>query len=770
MPDNKPRSREKNTVSGGKGVHIKNTELGTGPVGQGSAGFGGSGKKISRGAAAGGGVSVIAVIAVLLMKMLGGTADTGSSYDYPDTPADTGNAPAYTQSAPGNADNTVASGSREKYTKLLGNNQDTVTIMVYMCGTDLESKYGIASSDMQEMAAASYGNNVNIICFTGGCKQWKTGGISNSVNQIYRIAGGKLEQLEGDMGSKPMTDPDNLSSFIKYCAEKYPASRNELILWDHGGGSVSGYGYDEKNSSAGSMDLSGISKALKNGGVKFDFVGFDACLMATAETALMLNEYADYMIASEETEPGIGWYYTDWLNALGKDTSMPTVDIGRNIVDGFVEKCAQKCPGQGTTLSVTDLAEFANTVPEKLTAFSKSVSAKISEKDYKSVSDARYSTREYARSSKIDQVDLAHLSLNLGTSEGKELADAIRGAVKYNRTSPNMSNSYGISIYFPYRRTSYVDKACSTYSDIGMNSEYSNAIRQFASLETSGQIAAGGTGSPVASLLGLAAGSSSSGSADVIGELLSAFMAGASDRSIEGLDSGNTSFMNENILSEDQTAEYISQNYFDISSLEWSKNGERYTMDIPKDQWELIHELDINMYYDNGEGYVDLGYDNIFSTEGDTLIADTEGSWLSINDQPVAYYHTDTVEDGDNYRISGYVPVFYNGERALLMLAFDNENPNGYAAGISFDYANGETDTSPKIMTDLSDGDTLAFISDYYTYDGDYIGSYQLGDDLTVNGELTINNTMVGDGKIRILYRFTDIYNNRFWTDAIILS
>ena len=31
---------------------------------------------------------------------------------------------------------------------------------------------------------------------------------------------------------------------------------------------------------------------------------------------MVLEPYADYMIASEETEPGIGWYYTGWLTAL----------------------------------------------------------------------------------------------------------------------------------------------------------------------------------------------------------------------------------------------------------------------------------------------------------------------------------------------------------------------------------------------------------------------------------------------------------------------
>ena len=126
-----------------------------------------------------------------------------------------------------------------------------------------------------------------------------------------------------------MTDPKTLTEFIQYCKKNFPANRNDLILWDHGGGSISGYGYDEIHKKSGSMTLAGIHTALENAKTSFDFIGFDACLMATAENALMLNPYADYLIASEETEPGVGWYYTNWLSELGKNTSMPTIEIGK---------------------------------------------------------------------------------------------------------------------------------------------------------------------------------------------------------------------------------------------------------------------------------------------------------------------------------------------------------------------------------------------------------------------------------------------------------
>lgn len=643
--------------------------------------------------------------------------------------------------------------------------------MVYICGTDLESKNGMASSDIQEMAAASFGDNVNLILYTGGCKKWKISDISNKNNQIYQVKDGKLIRLEDNQGTASMTDPNTLTSFINYCKTNFPANRNEFIFWDHGGGSVSGFGYDEKKASSGSMDLAEIDQALTKANVKFDFIGFDACLMATAETALMLDKHADYLIASEETEPGIGWYYTDWLTSLGKNTSLSTVEIGKKIVDDFVSTCAKKCKGQKTTLSVIDLAEFSNTIPDKLNSFAQSVSTKLTNKDYKSVSDARYTTREFAVNSKIDQVDLAHLALNMNTNEGKALSNAIQSAVKYNRTSSNITNAYGISIYFPYRRTSNVDTACNTYNKIGMDSDYSKCIKQFASLETSGQVATGGTSSPLGSLMGsLLGGSSGSGSSDMIGQLIGSFIGGSSDRTIEGLDSSNTAYMNENALSSDETAEYISANYFDATNLIWEKNDKgEYTMSLPETQWQLVHSLDKNLFYDDGKGYVDMGLDNVFTfDDDDNLIADTDDTWVAINGQPVAYYHTDTTRfEDDTYSISGYVPAKLNDERVNLILTFDSANPYGYIAGATTDYVGNETDTVAKSLIELEIGDKLDFICDYYTYDGKYSDSYYLGEQMTVTDDMEISNVSTGNGELKITYRFTDIYNQEYWTEAI---
>ncbi len=786
--DNRPRSREKNVTSGGSGAHRRGEGLGTGPVGSsgsfsGHSSSSGSAKKvITRGGIS---LPILLIIGYFVIKFIGGSGggiDISDLYggnngynDFSGT-AVGGNSNSGYSADYSAVDNSVAAGSRAKRTTILGNGADQVTLMVYMCGTDLESKYGMATNDLQEMASAKFGDNVNVIVYTGGCKSWKTNGISSSSNQIFKVESGSIRCLEQNMGSGAMTDPATLTSFIQYCAKNYPANRNDLILWDHGGGSVSGYGYDEKNAGKGSMDLSKLDSALKNGGVTFDFIGFDACLMATAETAFMTEKYADYLIASEETEPGIGWYYKNWLTSLGSDSSMSTLDIGKNIVDDFVSTCASQCRGQKTTLSVIDLAEFINTVPPKMSGFAQSVSKELKDKNYKQISDARYNTREFAQSSRIDQVDLVHLAKNIGTPEAEELVKVLRSAVKYNQTSREMTEAYGVSVYFPYKAASKVDSACTTMNKIGMDESYASCIRQFASLETSGQIAAGGSaaGSPVSSLLDsfMPSGSDlasqflsgSSGSS-----LVNSLMGSLTSGSVSGLDLSNISFMKDLPMSDEDTSSYLSANMIDTSNLKWNEADRKYTISMSESQWALVHELDKNMFYDDGEGYIDFGTDNVFEfTDDGDLIADTDKTWISVNGQPVAYYHTDTTERGnDKYTITGYVPALLNGERVKLILVFDDENPKGYIAGASYDYTEGQTDTAAKSLTELVSGDTLDFVCDYYDYDGNYIDSFCIGEKMMVTSEMKISDTVVGNGAVKVLYRFTDIYNQEYWTEAI---
>ena len=718
----------------------------------------------------------------------------------------------------------VADGSREKYTNVLGNGKDQVTIMVYMCGTDLESKNGMGTADLSEMANARISDNVNLLVYTGGCSSWRNSIVSSKVNQIYQITGnGQVKRVVEDAGKGAMTSPDTLTSFINFCTQNYPANRQILIFWDHGGGSVSGYGYDEKNPRIQSMTLAGINTALKNAGTQFDIIGFDTCLMGTLENALMLNTYADYLIASEETEPGVGWYYTNWLTAISGSPSMSSLDLGKRIIDDFVEVCASKCRGQSATLSLIDLAELSHTVPEKLKGFSNGVSNLLTEENFKQVSDARAHTREFASSTKIDQIDLINFAQMLNTKESIEMARALAGAIKYNRTSSNMTNAYGLSIYFPYQKASYVDRMVRTYTEIGMDSSYSKCIQQFAKMETSGQLAGGGTSGSYSSLFdsllgsdytpstgypsdsgAYPGGSSYSGLSDLFGgtdgsssmleSLFGSFLGGGGDFSgiFDDLDSSNMDYYyQDRSLPQEDMVDYISDNWFDGSLLRWnSDESGNLLLRLSKQQWSLVHNLQLNMFVDDGEGFIDLGLDNVFEfTEDGALICDTQKVWVGINGQAVAYYHESTFDDGENYVITGRVPAYVNGVLSDIILVFDNEHPSGYVAGVRPVYQESETLTVAKAQsgfilaeddsngfgvsqvdtTVLQPGDVIDFICDYYGYDGTYQESFYLGDQMVVpsDGELTVENVSLEALRLKIAYVFTDIYNQERWTESV---
>ena len=192
--------------------------------------------------------------------------------------------------------------------------------MVYMIGSDLESEDGSATDDLLEMADAALSENVHLVLQTGGTETWWNDVCTDDESERFVIENGDMTLLQS-LGSVNMTDADTLSDFIRFSAESYPADRYELILWDHGGGTMTGFGYDELYEDT-SLTLSSLSTALYNGGVQFDFIGFDACLMATAEVAYALDPYADYLIAPEESEPGEGWAYKNWLTMLAEDPAV----------------------------------------------------------------------------------------------------------------------------------------------------------------------------------------------------------------------------------------------------------------------------------------------------------------------------------------------------------------------------------------------------------------------------------------------------------------
>ena len=789
----------------------------------------------------------------------------------------------------------VAKGARNKYTKLRGKGKDSVTMMVYMLGTDLESQSGMATADLNEMLYAGLDNKkVNVIVQTGGCKRWRNSVISAGKTQRWSISGKGIGLLEEEKTKTSMTDEDELSDFIKYCAKKAPADRYILVFWDHGGGSVSGYGYDETHPND-SMNIGEISKGLKNGGVKFDIVGFDCCLMGTLETAIAVEPYADYMIASEETEPGTGWYYTNWLKLLNENSSANSLNLGRQICDDFTAKNAMYASSTGTTLSVVDLAELGGTVEGKLGAFGLDLTTQLTSNNYQSVATARNGSREFSPSARLDQVDLVDFCTNLNTKESKSLASAIQSAVKYNRVN-GISNAYGLSIYFPNSSLKSVNSMIQICEDIGVDSEWTEGIRTYATLEQSGQIVANNGysyGSGSGSLLDILLGSGSSGSGSYnytsgsgssggggsflgslfqdassgsyssssdTGSLLEALLGGTTTQQPQSSGSGlldalfggsGSSSQNYNnyssygSMSEQDIYNMLMQAYsqgsgsgytnaysgnyggygngsssslldlltggyastsgsyygvndyssilgnsgYNTSSgsdllsvaaqmlfgravvgsqtLELTEKDGQSVLELDEDMWDQITDVELNVFVDDGDGYIDLGLDNVmqFDEETGDLIDDWNGTWLTVEDRPVALYPiSDEDQDGNGlYITTKFTPVLVNGERMNLVIEFNEETGE--------DTVLGAQDVTPtgvqgKGYRELEEGDIIQPVCDYFGYDGTFMSAYELGDPFIVpeDGQLTVVNKKVTGGD-RMLYtaRLTDYYQANYW-------
>ncbi len=667
-------------------------------------------------------------------------------------------------------DRTVDASARDKFIDTAG--AESVTVMVYMCGTDLESKNGLATTDLQEMVSAPLGGNVRVIVETGGASRWQNSVIKSGTNQRFEVKQGGLATLDANVGKRSMVDPDTLADFIRFGAKNYAADRYILVLWDHGGGSLTAYGYDELYP-GDSMSLDEIDAALKSGGVKFDIIGFDACLMATLETALVASQYGDYLIASEAVEPGTGWYYTNWLSELAADPSIDSLDLGKIILDDYIKMSGES---NQTTLSMTDLAELGATVPAAFNAFSSSTSQLIAKDGFTTVADARSAARDFSTSSRINQIDLIHFADNLGTAESETLAAALRGAVKYNRNSTAISHANGLSIYFPYQSMSKVSTAIKTYDAIGLDRSYSDCIKSFASVAAGGQVATGSSGNPLGTLLGdstgsllgtllggtASAGDTASGATDTVSQLLDLFL---SNRSVVTGDK-DSSWVDEELVRNSVSA--YQENNAGFSNLMLTYKGDVPTLVLTEEQWSRVVTLEQNVYVDDGTGYIDLGLDNIADYDEDNdLIMAYDGTWLSLNGQIVAYYLVSEDQVDEDYTILGRVPAMLNDERVNIILRFDAQTPYGTVLGAQYDYEANATDTVMKGLVEIVAGDQIDFLCDYYNYDGTFNDAYFLGERMTATGDWEIGNAPLGDVNWQMSYRITDVYGGQYWTPTV---
>ncbi|MDO4960816.1 MAG: clostripain-related cysteine peptidase [Eubacteriales bacterium] len=645
--------------------------------------------------------------------------------------ADTSGSGREASALPGTNYDAIKAEAAGKASKVV--NADSMTLMVYICGSNLESDNGCATGDINEILYGMPGHKLNVVLETGGCKEWQNSVISADTVQRYYIDDNGLELIE-DIGKKQITSKETLSDFIKFAKDKYPADRYGIIFWDHGGGTLGGFGGDELYDDQ-AMDIIDLSAGLKDGGCHFDFVGFDCCLMATAENGVAIAPYADYMIASEETEPGTGWYYTNFISQLDKDPGTSIKDMAKTIINDYLDE-ENTYLGSGVTLSLIDLSRMSD-VSKALNDYMDASEAFLVGGGFETLSNARYNARSYG-DDEFEQIDIIDYVEKAAVSGSEAMRAAVESAVILNGT--NMSGSNGLAVYYPYYYPEYFSTMDYITSTIGLDySGYTTFFTDFVSVKEGGQSAGGGNSNPYANV-----------------------QAGQDETFV----TEDTDWYNSELVS--QYAD--SYSYVDSSELTIDEKGDGYVLKLSDDEWSLITKVELQVYADLGDGYLFLGSDDSYHFDGDgDLAIEYDYSWIALNDLLVPFYADERGEyiDGRTYSI-GYVPAYLNDSKDVniwLIWESDAQGPKvlGYTTVTNNHVSN-------KGYSQFKNGDIIDFYFDFYDYDGYFEDQYKLNDSSIKYDEskgLTAEYELIGDIDTEICYYLQDIYGNEYWTETV---
>ena len=618
---------------------------------------------------------------------------------------------------------------------------NTWTIFIYLCGTDLESDGGMGTDDIDEMWGATVSEHVRFVIQTGGTSQWNTSDVDDSVIQRFLISDGVMEKVD----EKPLTSmgtTDSLTDFLVWGLNDFKSDKMGLVMWNHGGGSISGVCFDEMydNDSIDLMELdNALSECAATYNRRFKFIGFDACLMGTVEVANVLATYADYMYGSEETEPGSGWDYKAIGDYLAENPDADGADLGKEVCDSFLAACEAQNDDELTTLSVIDLSK----IDELLTNFN--VFAKNmyeAGQDSSNIAEmvrGIQSADNYGGNNKTEgytnMVDMGGIidacsSFADGADATKKSLDS---AVVYQVTGSTHPNASGLSMYYPLSIQG--SNELSIFEKISVSPYYLSFVdRQNKT--------------------------------------------GATDDSFEDYDE-------EQFFEDDGNWEYGTSddsywNYLDNYEQTGESSYITFTTEPEVDDDGVFgFQLDENGI-NNAAGVYALVY--TLSEDGNDLIElgetvdvngdwstgkfsdNFDGYWLSLSDgQNIATYVVEETEDYVVYTS----PILLNGDETNLRMKqyYDDGRVEVEGAwdGIS------EDGVASRDIIKLKSGDAITPC--YYAYDINTDEEFEYeGEEFKVSGTLEIGYDMMYVGEYRYSFCIDDIYGDYYISDHVEFS
>jgi hypothetical protein len=553
-----------------------------------------------------------------------------------------------------------------------------------------------------------------------------------------------------------------------------------VILWDHGSGSIGGVVYDELFD-YDSLTLLEIDSAFRTVYSEmtsdFEFIGFDACLMATIETANIMASYADYMIASQEYEGGPGWDYEAIANYLAEHPTSNGAELGKAICDSFALKSNEDFEDTYYTLSVIDLEKIDKLLYAFDTVAKKMSEATNQETIVSELARGAYSADRFGAYSEYEgysnMIDLglyiSNVSKTVGGAQANAISFALEDAVVYKMNGNDHKDATGLSVYYPLQ-SDYSE--LSTLSGICVSPYYLVYIDA---------ITYGATGNTLDDY-------SSDYWEDNYGGYYSDYASDSeedwytnwddhwedySDESEEYSDeSSEEAYGNESFDFEEEDTESII-----TYAQEPHLNDEgTYTLTIDQASLDYVQGVYCSIFADNGEdGLLYLGMDNDLYMDWDTgVVEDTFwGYWPTLPDNQ----HLEMILVNETTEYNMYsIPILLNGTETNLRIKwvwedpYDESNTYGnYVVIGTWDGINSETGMAAKDVVPLVPGDIITPIYVNYHTENDETETLY-GEDYTVTEDFFIEANLLAPGEYYYSFEILDIFGESTYTDFTVYS
>lgn len=624
----------------------------------------------------------------------------------------------------------------------------------YLCGSDLETEYGSATDDIFEMLAVDLPENVQIVVQTGGAYDWWNDFVTPDKTQRFLIdsTGIKMvdEQPEANMG-----DADTLADFLTFCNTNFPANNVGVVLWNHGGGSVAGVAFDEVYD-YDALDLNELREAFtsvyepNSQQPPIDIIGFDACLMATIDTAYYFSDLAQYMVASEDSEPSYGWNYTGMLEAMADNPTISARDLSIAICDTYIADCEAYYVADEATLSVVNLSKMPALAAAYEAFGAEALENMIDTASFynefsriaNEVENYGGNSRRLGYTNMADLGQLAEKTADILPETADNLSAALQDCVEYTVAGKYRTDASGLACFYLYSGDMYDLQG---YEEVGA----SDAFKYFYNFGLTGELA--------------------QSAMDYLQELEDA----PTFTEDEVYELPDDTYIAP--AEDDQPAIQPVRPLMTLDSVDWddmpltvNRDG-CATLTLGPDAEQILTSISFElMYMDETETYLySFGIDNDIFADWDAGVfsENFRGVWGCL-DGALCYIEISYEGDGYNEYI---VPVYLNGERYNLSVTYDFDDEAYYINGARKPME--DSGAIDKNLRKLEIGDQVQVIQYANVIDSPSTDMEEvLGDTITVTANTSFEEWQLVDGYYFLIFIMTDSRGNQAFSEVAVFE